>query len=161
MAGEKPTSGYVLSLIGGVFVIIGGACIIVISVSLEAPFGLPNYSYFICGPIGILMGLAMIVAASYSYHNPELGPKLGSVIVILSIASWVVAVGGLIIGSLLGFIGGILLIAWKPPKEISPQIPMERIIIREREIVRFPCQYCAQLVDVGTVKCPYCGASPR
>jgi len=158
MVGEKPTAGYVISLLGGIFVILGGLFFIIAGATIDYyPFGLPDYSYLICSPIGILIGLIIVIAASRAYYNPEAGPKLGSVIIILSIVSWVFALGGLIIGSLFGFIGGILLIAWKPPKPIGPK----EIIIREREIVRIPCQYCNQLVDIGAIKCPYCGAAPR
>jgi len=158
MAGEKPTGGYILSLLGGISIMIGGLFVIFSRSVVEPPFGIPDYTAFICGPIGILLGFIMIYGASQAYYNPSLGPRWGSVIIIISILSWVVAVGGVLVGFLFGFFGGILFIAWKPPKEAAP--PKE-IIIREREIVRIPCQYCQQLVDVTAVKCPFCGAAPR
>ena len=34
----------------------------------------------------------------------------------------------------------------------------ETTIIKEREIVKIPCPYCNQLVDVTADKCPNCGA---
>ena len=147
-----------MSLLGGIAIIVGGFFIIFMKGYVSPPFNIPDYSYYVCGPIGILLGFIMMYGASLTYYNPSLGPRWGSVIIIISIVSWIVALGGLIFGSLFGFIGGILLIAWKPPKEAPAH---KEIIIREREIVRIPCQYCGNLVDVGFLKCPFCGAAPR
>ncbi len=47
-----------------------------------------------------------------------------------------------------------------PPKEIQHRGEKE-IIIKEREIVSVPCQYCHTLVPLTDKRCPNCGAYIR
>lgn len=44
-----------------------------------------------------------------------------------------------------------------PERIITPPIS-ERVIIKEREIVKVRCLYCGILADVTLNKCPNCGA---
>jgi len=44
-----------------------------------------------------------------------------------------------------------------PERVITPPIS-ERVIIKEREIVKVRCPYCGTLADVTLNKCPNCGA---
>ena len=44
-----------------------------------------------------------------------------------------------------------------PERIITPPIS-ERVIIKEREIVKVRCPYCGTLADVTLNKCPNCGA---
>ena len=162
MAGAKPKTGrmygaYVLSLFGGILVMVGGAGLSIAGAVLDSYFGnVP--AHVACGIIGIVCGLLMVGAASLAYQQPSSRAKYGGLIVALSVAGLVFALGGLLIGSLLGFIGGVMFTMWKPP---SMEEKTREVIIREREIVRVPCQYCGNLVDVTTIRCPYCGAAPR
>ena len=110
----------VLSLIGGIFVIFGGLFIAFVG-SLVASFGYlangganPGTAVTIAGVTGIIFGLIMIVGAAMMYSNPKSAKMWGIIVLILSILSWFTAVGGLVIGFLLGLIGGILAIIFKP-----------------------------------------------
>jgi hypothetical protein len=60
------------------------------------------------------MGLIMIVGAFMMYSKPTSAKMWGIIVLILSILSWVTAVGGIVIGFLLGLIGGILAMVFKP-----------------------------------------------
>jgi len=110
----------VLSLIGGICVIIGGAFIAFVG-SLVSSFGyLANggasggSTVTAFGVVGIIMGLIMVVGSFMLYSKPTRAKMWGIIILVLSILSWVTAVGGLVIGFILGLIGGILAIMFKP-----------------------------------------------
>ncbi|HEV2121002.1 MAG TPA: DUF4064 domain-containing protein [Candidatus Bathyarchaeia archaeon] len=130
--GDKPTAAMVLSLIGGIFVILGGAFIAFVG-SLVSSFGyLANggssggAAVTAFGVVGIIMGLIMIVGSFMLYSKPTNAKMWGIIILILSILSWVTAVGGLVIGFILGLIGGILAIMYKPSTASAtpPPAPM-------------------------------------
>jgi hypothetical protein len=117
---DKPTAAMVLSLIAGIFVILGGALIAFVG-SLVSSFGyLANggttggAAVTAFGVVGIIMGLIMVVGSFMLYSKPTSTKMWGIIILILSILSWVTAVGGLVIGFILGLVGGILAIVYKP-----------------------------------------------
>ena len=124
--GDKPTAAMVLSLIGGICVILGGAFIAFVG-SLVSSFGyLANggtsggATVTAFGVVGIIMGLIMIAGSFMLYSKPTSAKMWGIIILILSILSWVTAVGGLVIGFILGLIGGILAIMYKPSAPATP-----------------------------------------
>jgi hypothetical protein len=129
---DKPTAAMVLSLIGGIFVILGGAFIAFVG-SLVSSFGyLANggtsggTAVTIVGVVGVIMGLIMVVGGFMLYSKPSSAKMWGIIILILSILSWVTAVGGLVIGFILGLVGGILAIVYKPSAASAtpPPAPM-------------------------------------
>lgn len=63
---------------------------------------------------------------------PQMHVFIGSVIVILSILSYVGAVGGLIIGGIFGIIGGSLILAWHGEKKEAAIIEKDSDNITER-----------------------------
>ena len=75
-----------------------------------------GYGYFgIFGLVGILFGIAVIVGAVMLHHNPAEHSKWGLIILIFSILSiFGSAMGGFDVGLILGVIGGILALTWKP-----------------------------------------------
>ena len=121
MAGSGWTAAYVLSLIGGILIILGAMGILAVGGSIGTPFGLPDYSYLVCGILGILLGIVTIVGAAIAFQRPNTGIVWGSLIIVFSILSWVVALGGMILGSILAFVGGLLFLAVKPEKKMSVQ----------------------------------------
>ena len=116
---QKPTAAFVLSLIGGIFVMIGGLVI--------SPIG-AAFTFFafgvgaVLGIGGIIFGILIIVFASLLNAHPEQHVTYGILILVFSIISWFGAFGGFFIGFLLGLIGGILAITWKPFPESPPQV---------------------------------------
>ena len=70
----------------------------------------------IFGIAGVLFGVTVIVSALMLYNNPVDHAKWGMVILIFSVLSiFGSAMAGFGIGLILGLIGGILALTWKPP----------------------------------------------
>ena len=68
------------------------------------------------GLAGILFGVAVIVGAVMLHNNPAQHSKWGLLILIFSLLSiFGSAMAGFGIGLILGLIGGILAVTWKPP----------------------------------------------
>jgi len=116
---EKPTAAFALSLFAGILILINGAILGVVS-SFIAPF-IPGASEaaLVTGiltalmGIGIILGIIVIFSAVMLYRNPSQKTLWGIVILVLSIISIVIS-GGFILGLILGIIGGILALRWKP-----------------------------------------------
>ena len=163
----------VLSLIGGIFVILGGLFIAFVG-SFVASFGYlangganPGTLVTIVGVVGIIFGLIMIVGAVMMYSNPQSAKMWGIIVLILSILSWFTAVGGLVIGFLLGLIGGILAIVFKPsmvPGAMPPQ-PMGAMPMGSMGSsptmgsMGMTCKNCGASIPAGATRCPSCGAT--
>jgi hypothetical protein len=132
---EKPTAAFILSLIGGVFILLGGGVMTMMGWStfcgitgcrnygrmMGPGFGMMGNGYAygfsgIFGIAGIFFGVAVIISALLLYNNPAQHSTWGSVILVLSVLSILgSAMGGFGIGLILGAIGGILALTWKPP----------------------------------------------
>jgi len=125
---ERPTAAFVLSLVGGIFILVGGG-----AVSMFGPFGfggmmggfrgMMGYRYGIMGGLGfgvfgilgLIFGAIVIISAFMLNSKPHDHSTWGTVIVIFSVLSiFGSAMGGFGVGLILGIIGGILGITWKP-----------------------------------------------
>ena len=129
--GDKPTAAMVLSLIGGICVIFGGLAIAFLG-SLVSSFGYlanggSNGGTIVTafGVVGMIMGLVMIVGGFMLYSKPSSAKMWGIIVLILSILSWITALGGFVIGFILGLIGGILAITFKSAPSASPSPPAQ------------------------------------
>ncbi len=165
---DKPTAAMVLSLIGGIFVIIGGAFIAFVgsligSLNVSGAASASSTALGL-GVVGIIMGLIMIVGAFMMYSKPTSAKMWGVIVLILAIISWVTAVGGLFIGFLLGLIGGILALTFKPtmapgamtPPMMSSSMPMGSAPMGSMGMT---CKNCGASIPAGATRCPSCGAS--
>ncbi|MGA3406798.1 MAG: DUF6114 domain-containing protein [Candidatus Bathyarchaeia archaeon] len=137
---QKPTTAFILSLIGGIFILLGGGMMSMIGsygvggmMNGYAGYGgmmggygwgygpgfgmMRGYGYGgMFGIAGILFGVAVIAGALMLYNNPTQHSKWGLVILIFSLLSiFGSAMAGFGIGLILGLIGGILALTWKPP----------------------------------------------
>ncbi len=109
----------------------------------------------------------MIVGAAMMYSNPSSAKMWGIIVLVLSILSWFTAVGGLVIGFLLGLIGGILAIVFKPsmvPGAMPPQtmgsMPMGSMgSSPTMGSLGMTCKNCGANIPAGATRCPNCGAS--
>jgi len=63
--------------------------------------------------VGVVLGIVVIVAAVMLYRNPPQKTLWGVLVLVLSIVSIFVG-GGFLLGLILGVIGGILALIWKP-----------------------------------------------
>lgn len=120
--GEKPTSAFILSLIGGILILLSGLVFAVFfgllgaMVSLVPIIGAPFGGLLIgLGIVGLIFGILVIIGA-FMINSGEKGKvTTGSIIVLVfSILSLFVVGGGFIIGFLLALIGSILGLTWKP-----------------------------------------------
>lgn len=127
---EKPTAAFVLSLIAGVLILLGGIIGAIIGIIGGAVIGLiPGFGWLggliaISGFLGLIFGVIVIVGAvMINSGNPD-KVKSGSIIVLVfSILSlFTCGTGGFVIGFILGLVGGILGLTWKPPEK-APQPP--------------------------------------
>lgn len=115
---EKPTAAFVLSLIGGIFVLLGGiwwaivgAIIAIFTAGAGAILG-----------IFAIFGIIIIIGSVMMYNQATSAKTWGIIILILGIISLIGIVTAF--GGLLSIIGGILAIVWKPSAPaISPPPP--------------------------------------
>jgi Family of unknown function (DUF6114)/zinc-ribbon domain len=166
--GDKPTAAMVLSLIGGLFVIFGGVAIAFIgsligSLNLTGTAAASNTALAL-GIVGVIIGLIMIVGAIMMYSKPTSAKMWGVIVLILSIISWVTSLGGFFIGFLLGLIGGILALTFKPtmapgampPPMMSSSMPMGSAPMGSMGMT---CKNCGASIPAGATRCPSCGAN--
>ena len=167
---ESPTAAFILSLLGGIFVLIGGFVVIVIGSLLESlgglggstlPGGLGNLTSITggfsgigfpiasLGVLGVLLGSGMIVLAILIHLSPGRHQLWGALVLVFSLVSWVGALGGLLVGFLLGLIGGVLAISWRPSTIMQAS---------SAQITRI-CPNCGTVIQKDTKFCPQCGRS--
>ncbi len=117
---EKPNTAVVLSLIGGVLILLGSTI----------GFSMPMYGWTGCGMgcfnwmmnpfvpmggwlIGLASGILVIIGAVMLNARPAEHNVWGTIILIFSVISFI-GRGGFLIGAILGIIGGALAIGSKP-----------------------------------------------
>ena len=155
----------VLSLIGGIFILIGGAILatagsFISGLGTIAGFGAVGNTLLILGIVGVIFGLLVIVGGVMMYVNPAKHTMWGVIVLVLSILSWVTAIGGLVIGFLLGLIGGILGLVFKPSMAPSPMPPSGMGAMPTSTMAGgMTCRNCGASIPMGATKCPSCGAS--
>lgn len=111
LTAEKPTSAYILSLMGGIVIIISGAIIAVIGAGLTSQLGGIGG---LIGVFGMITGILVITGAVMMNSRPEQHTVWGIIVVVFSFLSLIGALGGFLVGFVLGLIGGIMGIIWKP-----------------------------------------------
>jgi hypothetical protein len=114
---EKPTAAIILSLIGGIFVLVVGSLVMMINGANTGGFNL--------GLLGVIWGILIMIGAAMLYSRPQQHKTWGIIVIILSFLSWfVLALTGIIgiAGFMLGLIGGSLGIRWKP-SVVQPTTP--------------------------------------
>lgn len=127
---EKPTAAFILSLLGAIFIIIGGLVYaIIFSIIGSIVSFIPGMeglggTIAILGILGIVWGILTLVGAIMINSGDKSKVRTGSILVLIfSILSWFGAAGGLFIGFLLGLIGSILGLTWNPSRFETPPPP--------------------------------------
>lgn len=127
--GEKPTAAFALSLIGAIFMLLGGLGILALASAVGAlasmfDLGL-GIGLTLLGAVGMVWGILALVGAILMNSSDAGRVRTGSILVLLaSILSWFGTFGGFFIGFLLGLIGAILGLTWHPSKsERAPPPP--------------------------------------
>lgn len=108
-----PYLAYLLSLIGGIFVLLAGLALMLLGAVLTFfAFGIGA----IFGVVGVVWGLLIIFCAFMLRSHPHQHFIWGILIVLFSLLSWVGGLGGFAIGFLLALIGGVMGILWSAPR---------------------------------------------
>jgi len=107
---QKPTGAFILSLIGGIFVLIGG----LVLGALGTVIAIFTYGAGLVLWIFALFGIIIIIGAIMISIYPSSAKAWGVAILILGIISLIGIVTAL--GGLLSIIGGALAIAWNPSR---------------------------------------------
>ena len=113
MRGRTPTAAAVLTIVGGLFIVLGGL--------LEAVFGalvalvLPKLgALLILG--GLIVGALTVLMGLLLFALPRLKLVWGTITIALAFLSLVFAfLGGFFIGFLLALVGGVLAVTYRPP----------------------------------------------
>jgi len=145
---DKPTAAFILSLIGGIFILLWGIVIVAVGVAAEnQTLGLYGGGVVAIGGLETVLGLLVIIFGVLLYAMPEHHVVLGVLVLVFSIVS-LIGLGGLIIGFILGLIGGALGIAHKP----TPDQPTV-VYVQPSRI----CPKCGRAVGPDVKFCSFCG----
>jgi len=122
---DKPTAAFVLSLIGGIFIVLGGLLYIGLGSAVGGlGFGLGGSILAGLGVFGLICGLLTILGAVWINSGEKDKVRNGAILVLIfSILSWFGAAGGFVIGFLLGLIGAILGLTWNPSTTTTTTTP--------------------------------------
>jgi hypothetical protein len=130
---EKPTAAFVLSLVAGIFVLLGGGAMAMMGSfigyygygmmggywrgMIGSGLGMVGLGFGLMGILGLIFGVILVISALMLNNKPQEHATWGSLIVLLIVLSiFTSAMGGFGVGLILGLVGGILAITWKPPE---------------------------------------------
>ncbi|MEN2975213.1 MAG: hypothetical protein ABDH32_06530 [Candidatus Caldarchaeales archaeon] len=125
MSGERPTAAFILSLIGGILIILGSIVIALFAgifggVMMLIPFlGGLGALIIIAGILGLIFGIMVLIGAILINSDEPSRVRAGSIIVLVFSILSLSTGGGFIIGFILALIGSILGLVWKPSTKSS------------------------------------------
>ncbi len=117
-----PSIAVILSIIGGILILISG--LVLFGVGIAGAPVVPGVGVSVllgAGVWGIICGIIVIVAGYMVSSRPMSHSAYGIIVLIFSILSFAES-GGYIIGGVLGIIGGLWAIFWKPKMAATPVI---------------------------------------
>lgn len=138
---KKPEYPLVISLLGGVFILGDGALGLMIGVRYGRwpvwIWDFPN-SELILGITGTILGMLVILLAVLAYKQIAVKMIMGIIIIVASVMSLFLTMGGYVVGFALGLIGGVMYIVWEPAD-------MKNCVRCGREILleSWYCPYCS------------------
>jgi hypothetical protein len=136
--GERPTVAVILSIIGGVLMLVGGSIAFIMPSynnggsgmmsgfggmmggyrSMMDDVGFPYAMMDGLMLVSLVSGILVIVGAVMIDIHPSQSMTWGIIVLIFSIVSFV-GMGGFLIGAILGIAGGALALSWKPKPKIQ------------------------------------------
>jgi hypothetical protein len=124
---DKPTAAFALSLIGGIFILLGGIAVAALAAVaggfLLTVLPAAGAALIGLGVFGLISGILVILGAVWINSGEKSKVRTGSILVLIfSILSFIGAFAGFFIGFLLGLIGAILGLTWNPstPEQKAP-----------------------------------------
>jgi len=148
----KPTAPFVLSLIGGILIVLASVFEIAVgAVISQVGFGVGGGTFFLSGLLGVVAGVIVLVFGILVYVQPQHHVAYGAIILVFSIVSLLSFFGGFVVGFILGLVGGVLAIAHKPESLPPPGFyPWPPTMLRV-------CPRCGRVIDPYVRFCPHCG----
>ncbi|MEM1583633.1 MAG: hypothetical protein QXF28_03445 [Nitrososphaerota archaeon] len=123
MPGERPTAAFVLSLIGGILILLGSIVTAIFAgifggAMMIVPFlGGLGALVIAMGILGIIFGIIILIGAIMVNSSNPSRVRTGSIIVLVFSILSLLSGGGFIVGFILALIGSILGLVWKPYEE--------------------------------------------
>ena len=133
---EYPSLPSILALIGGAIILLFAVLLLAVSIvilphlnytTVTTPHGYTgSISSLVSGIVaaaasfGLVCGIIILISAIALRLTPHHRQTWGVLILVFSILSFV-GFGGGIVGALLGIVGGIMILRWKPPTTPMPQ----------------------------------------
>jgi hypothetical protein len=164
---------YLLSLIGGILIVLGGV------VSMVEVSSLSDVLNLGLGALGLILGILILFGAFQIKNHPETSRTWGILIIVFSLVSYLGG-AGFILGLILGLVGGLLAYLWRPvaptptygvPMTGQPMpggpagVPSAPFPSPPPAIPPAPpggsqfCQFCGSPMPAGAKFCPKCGAA--
>jgi hypothetical protein len=126
-----PKTASILSLVGGVIIVLGGVLFLGVAAfviphlnlaNVTVPQGMDraNLPGLISGVLGVMGGFGLVCGAIVLTSAAMLLARVGErrtwgiLITIFSVLSFV-GLGGFVVGAILGIVGGVMTLRWKPP----------------------------------------------
>jgi hypothetical protein len=126
-----PKTASIIALVGGMIIILGGVILIGVAAfviphmnltNVTVPQGMDRASLpgLISGVLGVMGGFGLVCGAIVLISATMLLARVGQqrtwgiLILVFSVLSFI-GLGGFIVGAILGIVGGILTLRWKPP----------------------------------------------
>jgi hypothetical protein len=120
----KPTLAFVLSLIAGIIYLIIGLIVIAAATVISSAPSLSRISdvrrvLVVAGGIGLVSGVIMVVGCMWMNSENMARVRTGAILVVIfMIIGALFTDGGFVFGFVLGLIGSILGLVWKPPAQM-------------------------------------------
>jgi hypothetical protein len=125
-----PKTASIIALVSGIIILLGGALLVFASVyvlpnvnfNITVPQGLSSSALHtlvsgvvgVMGAFGLATGAIVLVSAIMLLAKVGRPRTWGILVLVFSILSFI-GLGGFIVGAILGVVGGILALRWKPP----------------------------------------------
>jgi hypothetical protein len=152
LGSPKPVTAFIISLIGGTLILAGALVVLYLYLLLLPSNIFAGADSYFESLLGLATGPAIMIIAVLFYTRPVHHVVYGSVVIVLSLVSWVSFLGGLFAGLILGVVGGVLIIVWQPPLHTAGYYPTLSPYPAYRT-----CAQCGRAVVADSRFCSYCG----
>ncbi len=129
-ASQYPKTASIIALVGGMIIVLGGVIFVGVSAyviphmnfsNLTVPQGFDraNLPRLVAGIVGVMGAVGIVCGSVVLLSATMLLAKLGQrriwgiLILVFSVLSFI-GLGGFVVGAVLGIVGGILTLRWKP-----------------------------------------------
>ncbi len=113
---ESPLDSSVVSAIGGLIIFLVG----IIGLYILLRNGSYSRNDLLEVSFGTFWGIMVLIFSTTLFLDRKRHVVYGALIIIFATASWYGTSGGLFVGFLIALIGGMMGIAWKPPRKSEP-----------------------------------------